>query len=128
MEIKVGDYVRIRGYIDKIININDFREPDMKYALEQPAWNGDIMFIGDKDIVKSSLRIIDLIEVGDYVNGEKVVRIDKDKFIKGQIDLWTNRTTVDTWGDICLSPIIDKNIKTIVTKEQFERMEYKVGD
>ena len=62
-EIKVGDYVRTNnGYIAKISNINDFREPSMKYGIDANYW-ADIVFIGDEDIVKYSPNIIDLIGV-----------------------------------------------------------------
>lgn len=78
------------------------------------------------DIIKASHNIIDILEVGDYVNGEKVIRIDKDPFIKGQINLWTNTITSNYWGDISLSPIIEKDIKSIVTKEMYSSVEYRV--
>lgn len=56
-----------------------------------------------------SHNIIDLIEVGDYVNGYKVT--SKDQFLGiGNHDWY----------------IADYEIKSIVTKEQFSQMEYKV--
>ena len=65
--MKVGDYIRTkRGLICRIININEFREPCMKYGIET-SYLKDIMFIGDEGVLKSSPNIIDLIEVGDYV-------------------------------------------------------------
>ena len=114
--MNVGDYVRTKsGFIDKITNINDFREQNMKYALEQPSWNDDIVFIGEKDIIKSSPNIIDLIEVGDYVNGKKVAH-----------------NCIENGGNIVLFTDMDcaneNNIKSIVTHEQFSQMEYKVGE
>ena len=51
------------------------------------------------------------IEVGDYVNGEKVT------------DTW-NGNRIETHR----SNFHEDNIKSIVTKEQFESMEYKVGE
>ena len=116
--MKVGDYVRIHGYIDKIININDFREPSMKYALEQPSWNDDIVFVGEEDITKSSPNIIDLIEVGDYVNGGKVYEKEKEYIVInadfGRLFEYMN--------------IYEEDIKSIVTREQFKSMEYKIGE
>ena len=122
--MKVGDYVRTKsGYIDKIININDFREPSMKYALEQPSWNDDVVFIGEEKIKKSSTNIIDLIEVGDYVNGMLVIEeTPKDKRKKQQIIV---DSTAFEWGT---ERLFNEDIKSIVTKEQFESMEYKVGE
>ena len=137
--MKVGDYVRTHGYIDKIININDFREPNMKYALEQPSWNDDVIFIGEEDITKSSPNIIDLFEEHDLVvieyyslryNGRVTrlfeVAFKNDKYInlsnaKCEFMLVNGEFNK---SDKELEPII----KTIVTKEQFESMEYKVGE
>lgn len=113
--MKIGDYVRTkRGLICRIININEFREPCMKYGIET-SYLKDIMFIGDEGVLKSSPNIIDLIEVGDYVNGHKVVKKNKcTLYIEDYID-------EDSYLYISRD-----NIKSIVTKEQFERMEYKV--
>lgn len=138
--MQIGDYVRTKsGYIAKIININDFREPSMKYVLEQPSWNDDVLFIGENAIIKSSPNIFDVLALGDFVKieyyshryeerVERIFEIDFDEmnsicFINGHCHLdvfngeWAN-------GDKELNPII----KSIVTKEQFKCMEYKVGD
>ncbi len=62
-------------------------------------------------IVKHSKNIIDLIEAGDYVNGKYVKEINQYK---------------DGKSIIVLIGIIDENdIKSIVTKEQFESVGYK---
>ena len=113
--MKIGDYVRTRwGYICKIININEFREPSMRYSVEA-SYLKDIVFIGDEEIIKSSPNIIDLIEIGDYVNGGQVREIKKDYIrISGGGYIWQ---------------FLEKEeIKSIVTKEQFSSMEYKIGD
>lgn len=117
MKLEVGMHVRTKdGYICRIININDFREPNMKYGVEA-SYLRDIMFIGDNDIAKASYEIIDLIEVGDYVNGLPVTKISEylnthEKYIElyGTCSAWEN-----------------EDIKSIVTKEQFESMEYRIG-
>ena len=111
MELKEGMYVRTKwGYICELININDFREPTMRYGVEA-SYLRDVMFIGDEDILKASNNIIDLIEVGDYVNGYEVT--SKDQFLGfGNYDWY----------------MLDNEIKSIVTKEQFESLQYKVGD
>ena len=123
MKLEVGQFARLKsGYICKIININDFREPNMKYGVEA-SYLKDIMFIGDDDILKASHNIIDILEVGDYVNGNKVIEIEKNyKFIDGTIRdiLWTDTKMQKA--------IWDETIKSIVTKEQFEQMAYKVGE
>ena len=111
-------YVRTKwGYICKIININDFREPSMKYGVEA-SYLKDIMFIGDDDILKASHNIIDLIEVGDYVNGYLVLNV---------LD-FNDNTRILSLERIYDNKITEEDIKSIVTKEQFESMEYKLGD
>ena len=135
--LSVGMFIRTPLGIDKIIYLRKQDEYGCNYdtQLEHNLFlNNERDYISidgecfEKEEIKTSHNIIDLIEVGDYVNGEKVIRIDKDPFIKGQINLWTNTTTSNYWGDISLSPIIEKDIKSIVTKEQFSQMEYKVGE
>ena len=129
-------YVRTKyGYIARLNKINKTDryteyEFDNKIGYDYDGFFHSIVeyCIDDIEIIKASHNIIDLIEVGDYVNGEKVIRIDKDPFIKGQINLWTNTITSNYWGDISLSPIIEKDIKSIVTKEMFSSMEYRLGD
>lgn len=113
MELEVGIYVRTKwGYICKIININDFREPSMKYGVEA-SYLKDIMFIGDDDILKASHNIIDLIEEGDYVNGCRVHKI-------------SNCITIILDNEENISWVNPSDIKSIVTKEQFESMKYKI--
>ena len=112
MKIEVGQFVRLKsGYICKIININDFREPSMKYGVEA-NYLKDVMFIGDNDIAKASYNIIDILEVGDYVNNERVEEIWKEIVLVGQE----------------CRPISFNNIKSIVTHEQMEQIAYKVGE
>ena len=71
-------------------------------------------------IIKSSHNIIDLIEVGDYVNGD---RVEQDCSTLG-----TYSETVDLYFQSLKE--IDKypGIKSIVTKEQFAQMEYVVNN
>lgn len=37
--------------------------------------------------------------IGKYLNGYKIVRVEKDPFIKEQINLWTDEETIGTFGD-----------------------------
>ena len=111
MKLEVGMYVKTKnGYICKIINVNDFREPNMKYGVEA-NYLKDVMFIGDDDVVKASYNIIDVLEVGDYVNGYEVT--SKDQFLGFGNHDWY---------------MTNDEIRSIVTKEQFSQMEYKVGE
>ena len=84
---------------------------------------GDENFIGltnnesifEGKILKASFNIIDLIEVGDYVNGEKVTKLIDRKIYHENLN--------DPYYDIYFE---NKDIKSIVTKEQFNRCKYVV--
>ena len=99
-----------KGYIGKIIeydNISDI------YTVKD---NEDEYWAESESVVKHSPNIIDLIEVGDYVNGKEV------------IDLWKDESNMENNYKIFLSTDWWENneIKTIVTKEQMQSIEYRV--
>lgn len=121
MKLEVGMYVRFEGKINKIIEIEDddivFYDNWYDHWLDEVSRMNVDRFIKDyKPIV--SFNIIDLIEVGDYVNGKKV------------IDKWEEPDWYDYFIKLDGEKTIPttRNIETIVTKEQFEQMSYKVGD
>ncbi len=131
MKLEVGQFVRTKsGYICKIININDYREPNMKYGVEA-NYLRDVMFIGEDDVVKASYNIIDILEEGDYANGYYVSKI----WEKDEITHYVNETPIKrkereiviqapSYGGIEI--LKNKNIKSVITHEQMERMAYKV--
>lgn len=122
MELKEGYYLRTKqGEIHKIKSIND------EY-IEYENGFGVPYDLKDYYIVKASNNIIDLIEVGDYVNGSEVLDFENkyinenDEFVRfGVITENCYLENTDSW-------IIEKDIKSIVTKEQFGSMSYKVGE
>ena len=90
--MKVGDYVRTKylgGSIEKIIEIiPKEKTPDLitKYATDISEQH--CITITENEIIKSSPNIIDLIEVGDYVNGKLVEDIfDKTNYADKSIKL-----------------------------------------
>ena len=119
--MKVGDYVRTdTGQIGKI----SYFEGDMvrvdcdKFITYKNNHN---------EIIKISPNIIDLIEVGDYVNGKRVewigydlYRENEDKTLTGigEKRILFNEFTKDS--------VREKGIKSIVTREQMESMEYRL--
>ena len=127
-ELKVGMWAyskTCRDYgIGKIVNVTENGQGfkgdliDIQYKYSEHA-------IENQDVV-ASYNIIDLIEVGDYVNGYKVYEADKVCHritLNGSDDGNEFRLTY-------LRPALGKNmgIKSIVTKEQFDSMKYGVGD
>ena len=117
--MNIGDYVRVEIgslSIQRICKIIKIIYDDLLYT--------NIGYFVKEDIIKSSPNIIDLIEVGDYVNGHKVVEVDLD-----DIDDYGNDFRyIETEYDFTLNHWVKENeIETILTKEQFKSMEYKVG-
>ena len=119
MEIKESMYVRTKdGYIDKAII-------DYKGYCNNPNCNCKHVsceknYYDEEKIIKTSYNLIDLIEVGDYVNGDLVTFISSNpqKNQKGKHRIILN-DSYSLFGKY-------ENIKSIVTKEQFESMKYIV--
>lgn len=112
--MNVGDYVRTKD--GKIFKWSKLCTTDIKDWMEHTR---KILFIEDE--IKSSPNIIDLIEVGDYVNGMLVIEeTPKDKRKKQQIIV---DSTAFEWGT---ERLFNEEIKSIVTKEQFESIKYEV--
>lgn len=40
--------------------------------------------------------------IGKYLNGYKIIKIEEDPFIKGQINLWTDEWITEYFGDISI--------------------------
>ena len=117
--IEVGEYVRTEnGYIRKIVTERlDGCLVDKSYYNEIIQDN-TLGIIENEDIVKHSKNIIDLIEVGDYVNGEKVYSRCNSK-------LWLDG---DEGEILIVDGKPDEPIISIVTKEQFANIEYRLED
>lgn len=111
--MNVGDYVRTKYGIAKIVGSE---AQDLIINLDKAIMYDHRDYISScthDEIIKSSPNIIDLIEVGDYVNGNEVIgKLDYLLEFDGSGD-----------GDYYLK---EEEIKSIVTKEQFESMEYKL--
>lgn len=111
-EIKVEEYIRTElGDIKKITK-------GFEFIIERHNKS-------DNKIVKHSKEIIDLIEVGDYVNGYKVLDVVED-MKTGELHLempmdYTNQELGDC-------TIYNKDIKTIITKEQIKQIEYRIKE
>lgn len=123
MKLEAGMYVRLHGKIGKIEHIcmceqcklRGFYEPVVDFGHN----DSDYVSIYWKDDLKASHNIIDLIEVGDYVNGvlvESIYSREEDKMC------------FHTFGTEIMIEVTKENINNIVTKEQFESMSYKIGD
>lgn len=122
--MKVGDYVRTKKGIAKIIDrINDPTNYYDKFWVcdRYLELNDDTEYIHEQDIIgEPKGKIIELIEVGDYVNGKHV-----DKY-QGKLGVFCELPN-GKWEFIELTNE-HYLISSIVTKEQFSCMEYKIGE
>ena len=85
--------------------------------ISNDGWNCGL---DENDILKASNKIIDILEVGDYVNGVMVESMNNS--IK-PIPIPQYKNECGEYIDFD-----ESDIKSIVTKEQFEAMEYRLGD
>ena len=129
MEISKGMYVRTKNNgICKLYR--EFHEDSVDVGIGVfPEIDGffidkeEINYIEKDNILKSNKNIIDLIEVGDYVNGDLVLFAgattwDNDGNVLDK-QVYINHNGYDLW-------LREEYIKSIVTKEQFESMAYEV--
>lgn len=112
MKLEVGMYCynktnRKLG-IGKIISFQRNNNVNIKYKNDI-----ELVSVGN---IEASHNIIDLIEVGDYVNGKKVLDKWDEPDWYGYFIRLEGETEVPTI----------RNIKSIVTKEQFDSMKYEV--
>ena len=110
MKLEVGMYVRTKDGISKCIKVTPIRENSFMYEFDREVYE-DVYFLTYSELekYKSSSNIIDLIEVGDYVNGFPIIHKENDILKCG-----------------LLVQFKENEIKSIITKEQMEQMEYKV--
>lgn len=119
-KINIDMYIRTKdGIIAKVDYIDDntiFFDKDLYRTY------GDSINFLEKDnlekIVKASYNIINVLEVGDYVNGLIVARISEDNE--------TKKKYINLYGSICEWE--NEDIKSVITHEQIEQMAYKVGE
>ena len=108
MKLGAGMYIRTKdGKIAKFIK---YDEEDKKELITDYYEYSTIWI---KDVIEASHNIIDLIEVGDYANGCKVIKNT----------LKDGGNIVIVQGGNCFT---NEDIKSIVTREQFKAIEYKV--
>ncbi|MGN1352252.1 MAG: hypothetical protein ACI4VE_05725 [Clostridia bacterium] len=124
--MKVGDYVRTKYGIAKVISSKVKDEDDnnvlqVDKMLEPYFCDGCDRFLCDpKDVIKSSTNIMDLIK-------KKDVLVDYKDNMYQVVRVWMGYAFTDkenAYGQIIT--LVDYQIKSIVTKEQFESMQYNL--
>ena len=118
--IEVREYVRTKdGIIDKIKTINKYGtvtkydDKEDKISVATNYYINSGLEVNEDDIVKHSKIISEVIEIGDYVNGKRIHKIDK-----GQNYCYLYYGNCKTF--------VDYQIKTILTKEQYMQNCYTV--
>ena len=112
MELEIGMYLRSFDGISRVIEVKN--DGVMTRVVNE---DGNVYFINDM-LCNPSHNLLALIKVGDIINKKQVVKIihfEGDTFYR--IELFGGKAIMNV-----------KDIETIVTKEQFERMAYKVGE
>lgn len=122
-KIEVGEYVRVNndnrncigiGKVTRLVNESIYVNMNNKYNL--------LVCFQINNIVKHSKQLIDLIEVGDIVNGYRVENvINEGPCPSGKC------VDIDSSKDSSECTLWEEDIQTILTKEQMEANCYKVG-
>ena len=117
MELKEGMYVRYRYYNEQKIGKIEFIKQDERLNDDFIGLTNDNGVL-EGNVLKASNNLINLIEEGDYVNGVEVIGKEFDNFNKEYLQCGV--------GDYVICTFEVKDIKTILTKEQFESQKYIV--
>lgn len=116
-KIEVNEYVRTKGgEIGIFKGYNNNKNSQWKYKVKLPKmklWK----YYEEENIVKHSKQLIDLIEVGDIVEIRTGLHSSFKYFVENEDNLLLLEEKVKQFW----------NIKTILTKEQFEANCYKAG-
>ena len=123
MELKEGMYIRtkLNDFCNMVAirKIEEIDEDDNKFWIDDYIIDGygDLQYkLSEEDVDKASDDITDLITKGDYVNGSPVCDIKQDENGK----TWIYTDSEYRYG------YLKEEIKSVVTKEQFDSVKYEV--
>lgn len=123
-KIKAGEYIRTyEGIIGKVLEDEDIAENGVYIDTTFfDDYADETNFVKYEDIKSHSFNIIDLIEEGDYVNGNEIAleAPNPDPLCDPIYGYF------DRYGEL-VGIIENEDIKSIVTKEQFKSVEYAKG-
>ena len=111
MKLEVGMYARLENDVEDTVVINKITNVFETTILTE---NDGSIYQGEytkENVIKASYNIIDILEVGDYVNGFPVIHKENDILKCG-----------------LLVQFKENEIKSVITHEQMEQMAYKVGE
>ena len=113
--IEANEYVRTNSGLIFKVNEITYDEEYKDYLYKESF----LLVDWKENIVKHSKQLIDLIEVGDIVNGMEVLDIHKPRDLWEPIEIRVDSRYTNF--------ILAEDIKTILTKEQYMANCYKVG-
>jgi hypothetical protein len=128
MKLEVGMYLRYKGKIGKYKGYDGNDRGELytydftTFEIDSDDEESELIELYN---LKSSFNLIDLIEVGDYVNGEKV---QEDNF--GNLITITSFTAngmynvIESYG----SKLKNEDIEEVLTKQQYENNVYKIKE
>ena len=128
MKLEVGMYFKSRnlGFISKITSINEWLG-NCGYKIKDLTHEH---FINKSEILKASFNIIDLIEIGDVI----IFKKDNKKYEITNIKVYEDmgiclESKLSLNGNSYIFEFGKNDIKSILTKEQFDSVKYEVkGD
>lgn len=130
-KLEVGMYVRTEHH--GILKTEKIYKQNGEYVIA--IYDKDGHFVDITEIIgEPSYNIIDLIEEGDYVNGNRVVEHAHEPgrlFVENIYVGGKGQTTIENYSyELTSKYCYDETdfIKSIVTKEQFENAKYKIGE
>ena len=129
MKLEVGKFIRTPYGIRKIVNItkdDGYGKPKVRVIeldrhLNTP-YKFDYIFYTDENVIKkckTSYNIIDILEIGDYVNGYPIYEIVEYEDDTRAIVIADDNKSI-MWKK--------QDIKSVITHEQIEQMEYRIGE
>lgn len=133
MKLEIGKFIRTPYGIRKIVNItkdDGYGKPKVRVIeldrhLNTP-YKFDYIFYTDENVIKkckASYNIIDILEVGDIISysdeKHEILLIDDELMVRNTGLIYDNNYYL---------PIKSIAIKSVITHEQMEQMEYKVGE
>ena len=117
-KIEVNEYVRTNSGLIFKVNEITYDEEYKDYLYKESF----LLVDWKENIVKHSKQLIDLIEVGDYVNGYRVINvINEEPCPSGKC------VDIDSSKDSSECTLWEEDIQTILTKESYMANCYKVG-
>ena len=120
MKLEVGMYARTKdGEIIKIKYVENVYTSDDNTFIATVVYFGESFYVNSDDVKKASHNIKELLQVGDIITYEFPTGLGMLKY--------ENVTILESLLE-SLKSNDEYTILSIVTKEQFEQMQYKVGE